>query len=72
MNNRGQSLIAFVLIIPIIIFLIFMVYDIGRMVLLKEELDNINYLTIDYGLEQIESDNLELKLHDMLIKKKKN
>ena len=68
MNNKGQSLISFVLIIPIILLILFMVYDIGNMVLLKEKLDNINYLVIDYGLDKINDDDLQTKLNEMLSK----
>ena len=68
MNNKGQSLISFVLIIPIILMILFMVYDIGNMVLLREKLDNVNYLVIDYGLDKLDDDNLSKKLNDMLKK----
>ena len=68
MNNKGQSLVTFVLLIPIIILILFMVYDIGSMVLLKIELNNINYLTIDYGVDKIDEINIQDKLRDMINK----
>ncbi len=71
MNNKGQSLISFVLIIPVILLILFMVYDIGNMVLLRDELDNINYLVIDYGLDKLDDEKLGNKLDEM-IKKNKN
>ncbi len=70
MNNKGQSLILFVILIPVLLIIIFMVYDIGNLVLLKEKLDNINYLTIDYGLDNIENINLQSKLNEMIVKNK--
>lgn len=70
MNNKGQSLISFVLIVPIILLILFMVYDIGNMVLLKEQLDNINYLVIDYGLDKLDDTNLSDKLNEMINKNK--
>ena len=70
MNNKGQSLISFVLIIPILLMILFMVYDIGNMVLLKEKLDNINYLTIDYGISKLGEDNLDVKLNEIIKKNK--
>ncbi len=70
MNNRGQSLISFVLIIPIILMILFMVYDIGSMVLLRERLDNINYVVIDYGLDKLDDLELNHKLNDMIKKNK--
>ena len=70
MNNKGQSLISFVLIVPIVLMILFMVYDIGNMVLLREQLDNINYLTIDYGLDKINDSDLDNKLRKIIIKNK--
>lgn len=70
MNNKGQSLISFVLIVPIILLTLFMVYDIGNMVLLKGQLDNINYLTIDYGLDKLDDVDLNNKLTEMINKNK--
>lgn len=72
MNNRGQSLVTFVLLIPIIVLILFMVYDIGSMVLLKIELNNINYLTVDYGADKIDEINIQDKLRDMINKNKSN
>ena len=70
MNNRGQSLVTFVLLIPIIFLILFMVYDIGSMVLLKIELNNINYLVIDYGVDKIDNPEIDNKLREMIIKNK--
>ena len=70
MNNRGQSLISFVLIVPIIMMILFMVYDIGAMVLLRERLDNINYVAIDYGLDKLDDLELNSKLDEMIKKNK--
>ena len=70
MNNKGQSLISFVLIVPIILLILFMVYDIGNMVLLKGQLDNINYLVIDYGLDKLDDIDLNNKLTEMINKNK--
>ena len=70
MNNKGQSLISFVLIIPVILLILFMVYDIGNMILLRLELDNINYLVIDYGLDKLDDTELNFKLNEMIKKNK--
>ena len=70
MNSRGQSLISFVLVIPIILMILFMVYDIGSMVLLREKLDNINYVVIDYGLDKLDNLELDQKLNEMIKKNK--
>ena len=70
MNNRGQSLVSFIFVVPIILLILFMVYDIGSMVLLREKLDNIGYLAINYGLDNIDKENLNDKITDMIEKNK--
>lgn len=40
MNNKGQALIEFVLILPIFMFLIFLVYDFGMIFNSKNRLEN--------------------------------
>ena len=47
-----------------------MVYDIGSMVLLRERLDNINYVVINYGLDKLDDLELNHKLNDMIKKNK--
>ena len=66
LNNKGQSLVMFVLIIPIIILIFTLVIDIGNVIVNKQELDNINYLTIEYGLDHIDEDDIETKLINMV------
>lgn len=42
MNKKGQALVEFVLILPVFIFLIFSVYDFGRIFNEKNALENIS------------------------------
>jgi len=67
LNNKGQSLVMFVLIIPILLLIMILVIDIGNVIMNKQELDNINYLTMEYGLEHLSESNLENKLINMII-----
>ena len=67
MNNRGQSLVLFVLVIPIILLILVMVVDIGKMVLKKTEMDNINKLAISYGIDKIDSDPYKI-INDIIRK----
>ncbi len=70
-NNRGQSLVLFVLTLPIL-FLIFLgIYTIGRMSLLKQELDSIANMAISYGVDNIDEDNIVSKVEN-IIRKNKN
>lgn len=57
MNNKGQSLVMVVLLIPVVLMILFMVYEIGRMTLIKHELDNINELAMNYGLTKLQDEN---------------
>ena len=57
-NNKGQSLVIFIVMIPIIILIMILIYDIGNLTYEKKELDNINKIVIDYGLDNIENLNI--------------
>ena len=72
LNNKGQSLVMFVMILPILLMIIMMLIDIGKMVQRREELDSINYILVDYGLDNIEINNLEDKLREILDKNDKS
>lgn len=48
MNNKGQVLVLFVIILPIIIFILFIVVDIGNIYLKKNEVCDITYNAISY------------------------
>ncbi len=68
MNNRGQSLVLFVLLIPLVFLVFFMVYEIGRMTLLRHELDNINYLAVDYGVSKLTEEGIAEKVRELILK----
>lgn len=55
LNNKGQSLVMFIVIIPILIFILTLIYDIGSAVYDKNNLSNTNYMVIDYGLDNIDT-----------------
>ena len=67
-NNKGQSLVAFVLILPIFLFIFILTYDLGNMTLSRRTLDNINYITIDYALSHLEDIDLEEKINNIINK----
>lgn len=54
-NNKGQSLVMFVLIIPIFLLILTLVYNVGNAIYEKDRLSNTNYLTIEYGLNNIDT-----------------
>ena len=54
-NNKGQSLVMFVLIIPIFLLILTLVYDVGNAINEKDILSNTNNLTIEYVLNNIDT-----------------
>ena len=71
LNNKGQSLILFVLILPVLIFILILVIDVGKMILLKQELSDISEIVLDYGLDKIDEDGIDKGLIN-LVKLNKN
>lgn len=70
MNNKGQSLVTFVLVLPILLLILLTIYDIGNMVLLKNELRNISYIVLDYGISNMDDDNLIQDMKALVLKNK--
>ena len=68
MNNKGQTLVLFVLILPIIIFIMLLVIDVSNMFITKQELNNINKIVLNYGLDIIEEENIDRKLEELINK----
>ena len=63
MNNKGQSLVLFVLILPILLGIIVLVVDVGRAINEKITINNKIELVITYGLE----DNLSKEKIEELV-----
>ena len=53
LNNRGQSLVLFVITLPVLLIVLVIVIDIGRVISLKQELNSISELVLDYGLDYL-------------------
>ena len=71
LNNKGQSLILFVIILPVILLILVFVIDIGKAISLKYELNNISDIVLNYGLDHLDEDNLVDNLEE-LVKINKN
>lgn len=54
MNNKGQVLVMFILLVPLLFIIISLVIDIGNLVLKDNEIDNISYIVLDYALDNID------------------
>ena len=55
LNNKGQSLVMFVFVIPIVLLILVLVYDIGNAIYEKNRLSNTNYLAVSYALDNIDT-----------------
>ena len=69
LNNKGQSLVLFVLLIPIFVMIMASVMDVGNLISAKTEIDNINKIVIDYGLDNMNDTNV---VNDMKLLAKEN
>ena len=56
LNNKGQSLVMFILIIPIFFGIMVLVIDIGNVIYYKQDIDNINKVVINYGLSHMDDE----------------
>lgn len=65
MNNKGQTLVIFVVFLPVLILLVAAAIDISLMYSETNELNNINKLVINYGLSHLDENNLESKLEKL-------
>ena len=59
LNNKGQSLVMFVCLLPMLLIIILLVVDYGRVNSTKEKLDSINKLAIDYLKENFERNEVK-------------
>ncbi len=59
MNNRGQVLTLFILMLPLFVILLVLTIDISDLIINKLEIDNINKILIDYSLDNKNESNME-------------
>ncbi len=67
-NNRGQSLVLFVITLPVLLIVLVMVIDIGRVISFKQELNNISELVLNYGLDYLDGvdiDNIDTDVNNI-------
>lgn len=57
LNNKGQSLVLFVVLMPIILLVFVLVYDVMNAVYEKNRLSNTSYMVIDYALDDLDGVN---------------
>lgn len=54
LNNKGQSLVLFIIFIPVLLGIMALVIDVGNALGKKRELDNVIEFVLDYGLKTSE------------------
>ena len=65
-NNKGQTLVLFVVILPILLLLLVLVIDVGKMIVSKIELNNISKIVLDYGIDNIDKENIKDELINLV------
>ena len=53
LNNRGQTLVTFILVIPIILLILVLIYDVANAIYEKNRLSNTSFLAEEYALDNI-------------------
>lgn len=69
MNNKGQTLILFLFLLPVI-FLVFMaIYQVGTVELEKRRIDETTKEIVQYGIEHWSEEEIEEKMIEMVEKR---
>ena len=68
MNKRGQALVEFVLILPILIFIMLSLVDISRIMIMKNHLETVlNTVSKDTNVINDKEYNIEITIKDNYI-----
>jgi hypothetical protein len=68
MNSRGQTLVMFVIILPILLVMLTLVIDLGFMYIEKRNIENNVYYSLEYYLENIDAEDINNKVNKLLNK----
>ena len=68
MNNKGQTLVVFVIILPILLMVFTLIVDLGFLYIEKRNIDNNVYDSVEYYLDNITDENIENKINKLLNK----
>lgn len=72
LNNKGQTLVIFVIFIPLFIGMMSLVFDIGNVIYEHSEVESINKIIIDYGLDNMDDNNVIEEMRELAVINKKN
>lgn len=71
-NNKGQTLVIFVVFLPLLIIIMATVIDISLMYYEKNKLDNLNMMVIEYAVNNINDEDIENKISKLVEQNDKN
>jgi len=72
MNNKGQTLVIFVIVLPILLITLTLIIDLGFMYIEKRNMENNVYDCLEYYLENINEEDINNKVNKLLSKNIKN
>lgn len=67
LNNKGQVLVCFVIMLPILLLAITLIVNLGIYGIEKRKISNTVKDTIKYGLNHIDDDNVKDTMRDLII-----
>ena len=68
MNNKGQTLVIFVIVLPILLIMLTLIIDLGFMYIEKRNIESNVYDSVEYYLENINDNNINNKVNKLLNK----
>lgn len=68
MNNKGQTLVIFIIILPVLLMIFTLIVDLGFLHIEKRNIDNNVYNSVEYYLDNITEENIENKVNKLLNK----
>lgn len=71
MNNKGQVLVMFVIFIPIFLIILVLLIDISNLFLTNNEINDISYTVLEYGLDNIDKNNVITTSKELFLANKK-
>ena len=72
MNNKGQTLVIFVIVLPILLIMFTLIIDLGFLYIEKRNISNNVYDSVEYYLENIEDIEVKNNVEKLLNKNVKN
>lgn len=66
LNNKGQSLVLFILIIPILLGVMVLVIDVGKVMNIKNHMEHIHSFVLEWELEKDSTDYQEEEIQELL------